>query len=169
MKPERWQRIDEIFGVALQHKPDERKAFLDEACRGDEELRQEVESLLAAERAADKFIEEPAMDIIGKDLADEQRDVLIGQTLGPYKILSLLGAGGMGEVYRAEDSHLKRHVAVKVLASRFAADRERMARFQREAHLLASLNHPTSQQSMDSGIKQCSSPGHGAGGRPNTR
>ena len=142
MKPERWQRIDEIFGVALQHKPDERKAFLDEACRGDEELRQEVESLLAAERAAVKFIEEPAMDIIGKDLADEQRRVLIGRTLGPYKILSLLGAGGMGEVYRAEDSQLKRQVAVKVLASRFAADRERMARFQREAHLLASLNHP---------------------------
>ena len=79
---------------------------------------------------------------MGKDLADEQREALIGRNIGPYKILSLLGAGGMGEVYRAEDSHLARHVAVKVLASRFAEDRERMARFEREAHLLASLNHP---------------------------
>ena len=142
MKPERWQKIDEIFHAALQYKPEERKAFIEEACRGDEELRREIESLLAEERGADQFIEEPAMDVMAKDLADEQRDALIGKNIGPYKILSLLGAGGMGEVYRAEDSHLKRHVAVKVLASRFADDRERMARFQREAHLLASLNHP---------------------------
>ena len=141
MKPDRWQKIDEIFHAALQYKPDERKAFIEEACRGDEELRRELESLLAEEREADQFIEQPAMEVVAKDLADEQRDALIGN-IGPYKILSLLGAGGMGEVYRAEDSHLKRQVAVKVLASRFVEDRERMKRFQREAHLLASLNHP---------------------------
>ena len=142
MKPDRWQKVDEIFHAALQHKPDERKAFIEEACQGDEELRREIDSLLAEERGADQFIEQPAMEVVAKDLADDQREALIGKNIGPYKILSLLGAGGMGEVYRAEDSHLKRQVAVKVLASRFADDRERMARFQREAHLLASLNHP---------------------------
>src|SRR5688572_8970405 len=142
MKPDRWQKVDEIFHAALQYKPDERKTFIEQACRGDEELRRELESLLAEEGEADQFIEEPAMDVMAKDLADDQREVLIGKNIGPYKILSLLGAGGMGEVYRAEDSHLKRQVAVKVLAGRFVADRERMARFQREAHLLASLNHP---------------------------
>ena len=142
MKPDRWQKVDEIFHAALQYKPDERKAFIEEACQGDEELRREIDSLLAEERGADQFIEQPAMEVVAKDLADEQREALIGKNIGPYKILSLLGAGGMGEVYRAEDSHLKRQVAVKVLASRFADDRERMARFQREAHLLASLNHP---------------------------
>ena len=97
---------------------------------------------MAEEREADQFIEEPAMEVVAKDLADEQRASLIGKNIGPYNILSLLGAGGMGEVYRAEDTHLERQVAVKVLASRFVADQERMARFQREAHLLASLNHP---------------------------
>src|SRR5262249_30542724 len=142
MKPDRWQKIDEIFSAALQHKPEERKVFIDEACGGDEELRQEIESLLAQENDADHFIEEPAMDVIAKDVAHEQKEALIGRNIGPYKIISLLGAGGMGEVYRAWDSQLKRHTAVKVLASHFTDDRERMARFQREAHVLASLNHP---------------------------
>ena len=142
MKSDRWQKIDEIFHAALRHKPDERKAFIDEACQGDEELRREIESLVAYQTKADQFMEAPAMDVVAKDLADERREALIGKNIGPYKILSLLGAGGMGEVYRASDSQLKREVAVKVLASRFADDRECMKRFQREAHLLASLNHP---------------------------
>jgi eukaryotic-like serine/threonine-protein kinase len=142
MKRDRWQKIDEIFHAALQYKPDERKTFIEEACHGDEELRRELESLLAEEKGADQFIEEPAMDVMAKDLSDEQREALTGKNIGPYRILSLLGTGGMGEVYRAEDCDLKRHVAVKVLPDRFADDRERMKRFQREAHLLASLNHP---------------------------
>jgi serine/threonine protein kinase len=119
MKPDRWQKIDGIFHAALQYKPEERQAFVEEACRGDEGLRGELESLLAEERGADQFIEEPAMDVMARDLADEQMEALIGKNIGPYKILSVLGAGGMGEVYRAEDSHLKRHVAVKVQASPF--------------------------------------------------
>jgi eukaryotic-like serine/threonine-protein kinase len=142
MKPERWQKIDEIFHAALQCKPEERKAFIDEACRDDEDLRRELESLLAEESGADNFIEEPAMEVVAMDLADDRREALIAKNIGPYKIISRLGAGGMGEVYRAEDSHLKRHVAVKVLGSRFANDRALMARFEREAYLLASLNHP---------------------------
>jgi len=142
MKPERWQKVDEIFHAALRCQPEERKAFIDKACQGDEELRRELESLLAQESAANAFIEEPAMDIMAKELADDQREAFIGRNIGQYKIISLLGAGGMGEVYRAEDRDLKRQVAVKVLASCFADDRERMARFEREAHLLASLNHP---------------------------
>ncbi len=142
MKPERWQRIDEIFHAALQHKPDERKAFIERACRGDEELRRELESLLVEEQGRTSSLKNPQWTSWQRTWPMSRRMSLIGERIGPYKILSLLGAGGMGEVYRAEDSHLKRHVAVKVLASRFADDRERMARFQREAHLLASLNHP---------------------------
>ena len=96
MKPERWQKIDEIFHAALQYKPDERQAFIEKACRGDEELRRELESLLAEERGADQFIEEPAMEAVAKDLADEQKDASDRQKNRPLQDPFPAGGGRNG-------------------------------------------------------------------------
>jgi len=129
MEPERWQEIDKILEAALEQEEPERSAFLEKACAGDESLRKEAESLLLAHNRAGDFMEEPPQSLIGSQLRS-------------YKILSQLGAGGMGEVYRARDMKLEREVAIKVLPAEFTQDPERLARFQREAKLLASLNHP---------------------------
>src|SRR3989441_5022565 len=133
---DRWQEIEDLYHAALADR-----AVLDKA---DPALRQEVESLLARENAAD-FLEAPALDGAAQFAADRSQS-LIGQRIGSYEILSLLGAGGMGEVYRARDTKLKRDVALKVLPEAFANDPERMARFQREAEVLAALNHPNIAQ-----------------------
>jgi eukaryotic-like serine/threonine-protein kinase len=138
----RWQQVESICQAALELGESQRRAFLEEACGGDQELRREVESLLQFDRRGEQFIEEPALDVAAKMIAQEKLKSLLGQQLGSYQILSRLGAGGMGEVYRARDTSLNRDVALKVLPAAFANDPERMARFQREAHLLASLNHP---------------------------
>jgi Tol biopolymer transport system component/tRNA A-37 threonylcarbamoyl transferase component Bud32 len=126
-----WNRIKTLFQAAVELAPDDRSAFLDQACGGDRTLQREVESLLAAHREAGDFAERPAIGTLTESRAD-----------GHYQILSLLGAGGMGEVYRARDAVLGRDVAIKILPPIFAIDQERRARFDREAHLLASLNHP---------------------------
>ena len=142
MKSERWQQIDNLLEAALERKESERSAFLKEACAGDESLQEEVESLLAADKQAEDLIEAPAVEMIAEGFAKNQSGSLKGRRMGSYKILSLLGAGGMGEVYRARDMKLEREVAIKVLPAEFTQDPERVARFQREAKLLASLNHP---------------------------
>ena len=142
MKPERWQQIDEILETALEREGSERSAFLDEACADDNSLRKEVESLLAADEQAKNLIEAPAVEMVAEGFAKDQVGSLEGKQIGFYKILSLLGAGGMGEVYRARDMKLEREVAIKVLPAEFTQDPDRLARFQREAKLLASLNHP---------------------------
>jgi len=142
MKPERWQQIDKILEAALERGAGERSAFLDEACVGDDSLRKEVESLLAADEQAENLIEAPAVELVAEGFSKDKVGSLEGRHLGSYKILSLLGAGGMGEVYRARDMKLEREVAIKVLPAEFSQDPERLARFQREAKLLASLNHP---------------------------
>ena len=138
----RWQQIERLYQAALEREPKERSAFLDQACSGDNEVRHEVESLLALEQPAANFIEAPALQAAIKKIAREEPPSLLGQQLGSYKILSLLGAGGMGEVYRARDSRLDRDVALKVVPELFAQDVGLMSRFQREARVLASLNHP---------------------------
>ena len=116
---------------------DLRAAYLDVACGGNQELRDEVESLLATEMHAKRFLETPAVL-----LADTGAKRLEGQRVGPYQITSGIGAGGMGEVYRAYDAKLGRDVAIKILPRIFASDPDRLARFDREARMLASLNHP---------------------------
>ncbi len=138
---DRWRQIEEMFHRALEREEPDRAAFLDEACAGDAALRREVESLLA-EEAESGFMETPAMEGEARELAQEKRPRLEGRRIGTFEILSPLGRGGMGEVWRARDSKLKREVAVKTLPEEFANDKERLARFEREATLLASLNHP---------------------------
>ncbi len=144
MKPERWQRIDQILDGALEREGNQRKAFLEEACSGDASLRQEVESLIQADERVKSFIESPALEQRARTVAQTRvQSSLAGQEIGFYKILSLLGRGGMGEVYLAQDTNLHRKVALKFLTEQFTQDDERLARFRREARLLASLNHPS--------------------------
>ena len=143
MTPERWKKVEQLYHAALEREESQRAAYLHEVCAGDNALQREVESLLAQESRAEQFLETPALDVAAKVLAEHQsQSSLVGQQLGSYKIVSLLGAGGMGEVYQAQDSKLSRDVAIKVLPAAFAHDAERLARFQREARMLASLNHP---------------------------
>jgi Tol biopolymer transport system component len=120
---------------------DERRVFLREVCGGDEALQTEVESLLAQATAASGFLNEAALETAARQMTNAQ-GTLIGRQVGAYRVASLLGVGGMGEVYRARDMKLGRDVAIKVLPAMFTADRDRLLRFEREARLLAALNHP---------------------------
>ncbi len=142
MDPERWQQVNKVLIEALGQEADQRKTFLEAACGGDEGLRREVEALLAADEEASSFLQAPPGELAAQALGQKPRQSLAGQKLGPYEILSLLGQGGMGEVYCAQDTRLGRQVAIKLLPQAFLGDPERLARFQREARLLASLNHP---------------------------
>ena len=135
MTPERWARIKRLYHETLGYSANQRGSFLAEACAGDHALRREVESLLAQEGGA-AFLSTPAVaNGIGGGIR-------IGQALGPYTISAQIGEGGMGEVYRARDTKLHREVALKMLPTAFALDPDRLARFEREARVLAALNHP---------------------------
>jgi eukaryotic-like serine/threonine-protein kinase len=142
MNDERWATVDRLFEAALERQPDERASFLREACPDDEALRQDVESLLAHASGAGDFLEGPALELVGGVPVEGRDPSLVGHQLGPYRILSVLGIGGMGEVYRAHDTTLARDVAIKILPRLFTTDPDRRARFDREARLLAALNHP---------------------------
>ena len=141
MTPERWKQIEKIYHAALEVEPKERSAFLDQACAGDAALRQEVESLLAHEQPAESFIEAPALEVLANVKTENRNQSLIGRQIGPYKVLSLLGMGGMGEVYLAQDPRLERTVALKILPTELASDPERMRRFVREARAASALKH----------------------------
>ena len=133
MTPERWQQVKKLLAAALEREPAKRAAYLDQAC-AEPSLRREVESLIAAHEKGDtSFMEHPAVD---------SEELKSGTKLGLYEIVAPIGAGGMGEVYQAHDTKLGRDVAIKVLPAAFAHDPERLSRFQREARMLASLNHP---------------------------
>jgi tRNA A-37 threonylcarbamoyl transferase component Bud32/WD40 repeat protein len=146
MTPERWQKIEQVFNAALEREPSQREAYLAQACRGDDDLRREVETLLAQEKPAERFLEseaaEVAMKVWAKMQGGDVEPTLVGRKLGSYKVLSLLGAGGMGEVYRARDMRLNRDVAIKVLPPHHFEKSELRERFEREARTIASLNHP---------------------------
>ena len=137
----REDEVERICQAALDRPRTERERFVSEVCRGDEVLRRDVASRLAYADAASRFLESPALDIAAQALAGH-RTLSAGQRIGAYVITSSIGAGGMGEVYRARDSALGREVAIKVLPSIFSSDPERLARFEREARVLAALNHP---------------------------
>ena len=142
MSSERWRQVEDLCHAALAYGAEERRAFLANACQGDEGLLREVESLLAQETSAEGFMSVPAAVLAGSAGIDQPQRTLIGARFGSYTIRSLLGVGGMGEVYRAHDETLGREVAIKVLSPAFTAEPERRARFEREARMLATLNHP---------------------------
>ena len=129
-------QLSELFHAALARDPSTRAAFLSEACRGDPALQSEVERLLAAHENAGSFLEAPVGAPAGV------RRLSPGASVGAYSITQFIGAGGMGDIYRARDARLGRDVAIKILPASAAADAERRTRFAREAHAIAALNHP---------------------------
>ncbi|OLE54806.1 MAG: hypothetical protein AUG51_06805 [Acidobacteria bacterium 13_1_20CM_3_53_8] len=142
MTPEQWQQVKEIFHSALDIAPERRAVFLDEACAGRDSLRVEVESLIRSHEEAGSFIDSPAYEVAAEFLMDDTAHSLIGELVGPYKIVGLLGKGGMGEVYLAEDMRLGRRVAMKLLPREFTKDVNRLRRFEQEARAASALNHP---------------------------
>ena len=143
MKPaDRWQQIESLYHAALERQPAVRPAFLADACAGDLSLKSEVESLLAHGDSADSALDGGALATLPTHAPGDLGSSLIGQRIGVYHITALLGAGGMGEVYRARDRKLGRDVAIKILPRLFTADMDRLARFDREARVLAALNDP---------------------------
>ncbi|MBZ5619895.1 MAG: protein kinase [Acidobacteriia bacterium] len=145
MTPERYARVTELFKAASDRDPHARDVFLAHACAGDEELRRELEAMLDADAQSGGLLETPLDQVAADFLEDEDatpKHASLRGMLGPYRIEGLLGAGGMGEVYRAHDSKLDRDVALKTLPREFASHPDRLARFRREARLLAALNHP---------------------------
>ena len=142
MNSEFWQRVDRVYHEALERGPGERSAFLDEACASDQTLRREVESLLNYAEPAKGFIEEPAIEVAARLMSKDQASLFIGQQIGSYRIVSMLGAGGMGEVYLAEDATLDRKVAIKFLSVGSQTDEQSRGRLIREAQAAAKLDHP---------------------------
>src|SRR5207249_5537170 len=142
MTPARLQTIEQIFRAALDQKPEQISAFLDTACESDEPLRRKVEALLASRQRAASFIETSAVGLATRIIQNGQADLLVGRTIGHYKILKRIGTGGMGEVYLATDVTAGRKAALKLLPMRFTGDAERLKRFQQEAHAVVALNHP---------------------------
>ena len=140
------RRIEALCDAALDREPRERAAFVATACGPDEDLRQEVEALLEHAQAAETFLTSPLGEVAAHVLADGHGASLVGRQLGSHEVRALLGVGGMGEVYRAHDAKLGRDVAIKVVANALLADPERLARFEREAKVLAQLNHPNIAQ-----------------------
>jgi serine/threonine protein kinase len=136
------QTIKQIFHGALDCKPDQVSAFLDTACEGDEALRRDVEAFLAAHQQAGNFIEAPIAALAATIIEAEQTGLLIGQTIGHYRISKRIGAGGMGEVYLASDITARRKAALKILPTHLTSDADRLKRFEQEAHTVAGLNHP---------------------------
>ena len=142
MTPARLQTVEEIFHAALDQEPDRVGAFLDAACEGDEVLRRKVEALLASHQRAGSFIETTVAGITTRIIENEQADLLVGRTIGHYKISKRIGTGGMGEVYLATDMTAGRKAALKLLPTRFTSDAQRLKRFQQEERALVGLNHP---------------------------
>jgi Tol biopolymer transport system component len=142
MATERWRQVEQLCHEALARPAEERAAFVASAAAGDAGLQREVESLLAQEPRAAAFMSSPAVAFVASAVLGQGDGSLVGRRFGSYVLGSRIGAGGMGEVYRAHDDALGREVAIKVLSPAFSGDADRRARFDREARLLATLNHP---------------------------
>src|SRR5262245_35021689 len=146
MEANRWMQIKEVYDCALDLCDEEREEFLAVACADDADLRHEVESLLAAREDAGQFLQSPVVEVAAREIVANEGShpapQLIERELANYRIVSLLGRGGMGEVYLAEDKRLHRKVALKLLPARFTNDAEWVRRFEREAKAVSATNHP---------------------------
>ena len=145
MNADRWRKIDELFDAVLDMPESERELFLSEKCGGDEDLKNEVLSLLNAGTVSENFLEKSAMGVVARHLADEKAVAdmnFIGQKIGTYHVEKPIGAGGMGEVFLAYDEKLKRKVALKILPAEYTTSDERVKRFELEARAISALNHP---------------------------
>jgi serine/threonine protein kinase len=140
MTPDRWERVKVLYEAARTRSPQERSAFLVRECGADTDLQLEVESLLDQPIGTQDFVS--LVSGPAKVAAPDVSALLVGRRLGTFEVRSLLGRGGMGEVYRAHDTKLGRDVAIKVLPQAFTADANRVASLEREARVVASLNHP---------------------------
>jgi tetratricopeptide (TPR) repeat protein/predicted Ser/Thr protein kinase len=141
VEPERWRKIEQLYLSALEREGSSRAAFVDQACGGDEPLRREVESLLAQAQGTESFLESPALEVAAKDLAKSFEPGAHPSAIGRYRIVRLLGEGGMGTVYEAEQEEPRRVVALKVIKFGFA-NSDRLRRFRQESQALARLQHP---------------------------
>lgn len=146
MQNERWRRVEELYHIALELPPEQRSAFIQRECDLDEELRKELESLLACEEPASDLFQAEAVHIRLRDVEPTASKYpainLVGQDISHYLVLAKIGAGGMGEVYRARDTRLGREVALKVLPESLAGNPDRLRRFEQEARTVGKLNHP---------------------------
>src|SRR6201991_2803570 len=143
MDPERLRQIEDCYHAALELPPNERESFIEDSCGEDEALRREVESLLAVKRSSNNFFEQPPLSLAAEMFSQRETQInLAGTEISHYKIIRLLGAGGMGQVYLAEDTKLHRQIALKILTSQFESDLERINRFKKEARAVSALNHP---------------------------
>jgi non-specific serine/threonine protein kinase/serine/threonine-protein kinase len=156
MTPERWQQVKQVLATALEVSPDERPAFLDRNCEGDDSLRHDVEKLLADEhQLSHGFLDHVGLATAAAAILPADESFWIGRRVGPYKITEQIGAGGMGEVYRAVrvDDHYKKEVALKVISagrhSGFVTDR-----FRNERQILATLDHPNIAHLLDGGATE---------------
>lgn len=141
MKNGQWQKVKEIFDLALQQKPENRQKYINQACGDDKNLVKEIESLLASLGNADEFLETPAIEEVAEVIADNHKPQL-SKHFGHYEIIKQIGAGGMGAVYLAKDSKLNRQVAIKILNEKFAKHESNLQRFIKEAQSASALNHP---------------------------
>ncbi len=153
MKTERWREIEQLYHAARERAPERSRPISSEKPAPIRTCAAKCESLLGCETPAEDFLEAPALEVTAEALAEGRARSMFGRVLGHYEIIAFLGAGGMGEVYRARDSRIGRDVAIKVLPPGIAAHPERLRLFEQEARAAGALNHPNILTIYDVGVR----------------